>query len=345
MFNPGFRRKIKAKKSPIPILIGLILSVLFTGTAGFMFFEKMTLLDSFFFTVISITTVGYGIPEKLSDSGKIFTLFLIMSGISTFLYAVSALTAYVVEGRLGKYMKARRNKKMIEKMTDHIIVVGAGRTGRYVITELSRVKADFVLIDESEDAIKKINEIFESELNYVVGNATEEDVLVNAGIERAKALVTTLPTDSLNVFTVLSARTLNHNLSISSKVNDITAIKKIIYAGATHVIAGAEIAGTRLARMATNPDRVKFLESFALGTEEYRMEEITLKDKNFFNGKSIKELDISKNTGAMIVAIRRATENFFAPGGDFTFSKGDRLVTLGKSESINKLIKMVENRG
>jgi len=333
----------KNKKSPIPIMIGLILSVLITGTVGYTMLENYSWIDSFFFTVISITTVGYSLPGDLSDTSKIFTLFLIFSGISTFLYAVTTLTAYIVEGRLGKYMKERRNIKMIEKMNDHIIVVGAGRTGKYVISELCRVNADFIIIDESEDEIKKIQEVFGENVRYIIGNATEEETLLNARIEKAKALITTLPTDSLNVFTVLSARTLNHGLSISSKVNDITAIKKIIYAGATHVIAGAEIAGTRLARMATNPDRVKLLESFALGTEEYRMEEIALKEHSSFIGKSLSELNISRKTGVMIVAVRRANKNFFAPGGDFIFAVKDKLIALGGRDNIHDLLKMIEN--
>lgn len=314
----------------------LIVIVLLLGVLYYHFFEGLPFVDAFFFTAITISTVGYTMPENLSEAGRLFTSFLIFLGISVVLYGVSTVTAIIVEGKLSNYMKERRNRKMISKLKDHIIVVGAGKTGQYVIGELIREKENFVIIDLNEENINKVVEGYNISIPYIVGDAAEEDILLEAGVTKAKALITTLPEDHVNVFVVLSARTLNPTMTIISKVSDVASIRKLIYAGATTVVAAAEIAGTRMARLTTRPDSVNFLDLFAFGNESYRIEEVKIPPKSSIISKKLSELQLSKKFRIMVVAALRKGENIFGPDGDFEILEDDSLMILGRKEDIEK---------
>ncbi|WP_126992524.1 potassium channel family protein [Thermosipho globiformans] len=314
----------------------LIVIVLLLGVLYYHYFEGLPFVDAFFFTAITISTVGYTMPENLSETGRLFTSFLIFLGVSVVLYGVSTVTAIIVEGKLSNYMKERRNRKMISKLKDHIIVVGAGKTGQYVIGELIREKENFVIIDLNEENINKVVEGYNISIPYIVGDAAEEDILLEAGVTKAKALITTLPEDHVNVFVVLSARTLNPTMTIISKVTDVASIRKLIYAGATTVVAAAEIAGTRMARLTTRPDSVNFLDLFAFGNESYRIEEVKIPSKSSIIGKKLSELQLSKKFKIMVVAALRKGENIFGPDGDFEILEDDSLMIMGKKEDIEK---------
>ncbi|ONN26547.1 potassium channel protein [Thermosipho affectus] len=317
----------------------LILIVLITGVLYYHLFEGLPLVDAFFFTAITISTVGYEMPETLSTTGRIFTSILIFMGISVVLYGISSVTAIIVEGKLSDYMKERRNRKMIEKMQNHIIVVGAGKTGQYVIAELIREKESFLIIDKSEENVKRLLEMYSIEVPYIVGDAAEEDILLNAGISKAKALITTLPEDSVNVFVVLSARTLNPSLTIISKVTDVSSIRKLIYAGATTVVAAAEIAGTRMARLTTRPESVNFVDLFAFGNEQYRIEEIKIVKNSVLVNKKISDLDIGKKFKVMVLAVNREGDTIFGPSGDLELRENDALMIMGRKENIDEFKK------
>ncbi|MBO8160181.1 MAG: potassium channel protein [Thermosipho sp. (in: Bacteria)] len=321
----------------IIILTTLVILVLLSGVFYYYYFENFSIEDAFFFTAITISTVGYGMPENLSNGGKIFTSILIFAGISVVLYGVSTITAIIVEGKLKDFLKRRRIRRMIDKMKDHIIVVGAGKTGEYVISELIKEKEKFVVIDIDEEKIQKIINLFENTpIAYVIGDATEEEILKEAGIEKAKALITTLSEDSINVFVVLSAKTLNPDLTIVSKVTDVSSIKKLKYAGATTVVAANEIAGTRMARLTIKPHAVNFLDIVAFGKQSYRIEEIFVEDNSPLTGKTIAELNLAKNYQIMVLGINRNGEIYFAPTGDSMIQANDKLIILGDKEHIEK---------
>ncbi|QTA37518.1 potassium channel protein [Thermosipho ferrireducens] len=318
----------------ITIILIIVSIILLSGTFYYYYFEGLTFLEAFFFTAITISTVGYEMPQNLSQFGRIFTSFLIFGGISVVLYGVSSITAIVVEGQLRDYMARRKMKKMLEKLTDHIIVVGAGKTGQYVISELLKEREKFVVIDTNEELLKRLTEIYKVEIPYVIGDATEEDILISAGIERAKALITTLPEDSVNVFVVLSARTLNATMTIVSKVSDVSSIRKLIYAGATTVVAAAEIAGTRMARLTTRPETVNFLDIVAFGNESYRIEEVLIPSNSPYVNKTLAELELARKYNVMVVAIQRSEDILFAPTGKTTIHPDDKLMVLGKKENV-----------
>ncbi|MDK2886600.1 MAG: voltage-gated potassium channel [Thermosipho sp. (in: thermotogales)] len=319
------------------ILTVLVLSTILVGIIYYHFFEGMTFVDAFFFTIITISTVGYNIPEDISLSGKVFTAILIFIGISVVLYGVSTITAVVVEGKLRDVIKRRKIEKMIQKLENHVIVVGVGKTGEYVIKELLKENVDFVIIDDDEEKIERILNLFQEQkkhIPYVIGDATQEDTLINAGIKKAKSLITTLPEDSLNVFVVLSAKTLNPNLTIISKVTDVSSIQKLRYAGASSIVAADEIAGIRMARLTTRPHAVNFLDIVAFGKQSYRIEEIGVKNDSPIVNKTIAELNLAKNFKIMVLGINRKDDVLFAPTGDTVIEAEDKLIVLGLHEDI-----------
>ena len=329
-----YRRLIKK----FVITAVLISIVFFSGAIGYWLIEGWSFLDALFESAITISTVGYGIPENISDAGKVFSMVLIFAGISVVLYGVSALTQFIIEGEINKYLLVRRRLKMIDKLRDHHIVVGAGKTGKHIISEFLRSKSPFVVIDKSEDGIKRLQEFFQREFLYIVGDATEEDILIQAGIDRAKSLITTLPDDTKNVFVVLSARTLNPGLNIISRASDIESMRKLLYAGATSVVATAELTGVRMAMMATNPGLISFLDVVAFsGRENLRLEEIAVPDGSFMAGKTLAQIQLPQWANVIVISMRKGGSYIFNPKGDTLVEAGDRLIILGKEEDLNRL--------
>ncbi|WP_234946707.1 potassium channel family protein [Thermosipho atlanticus] len=321
----------------IVILTVLVILILVLGISYYHFFEGLSIVDAFFFTTITISTVGYNLPDNLSTIGKIVTSIMIFSGISVVLYGVTTITAIIVEGKLRDFLKRRKIEKMIEKLKDHVIVVGAGKTGEYVIGELINEREKFVIIDNDEERINKVLNIYkDTTIPFVLGDATEEETLINAGVKKAKALITTLPEDSVNVFVVLSARTLNSDLTIISKVTDTSSIQKLKYAGATTVVAADQIAGTRMARLTTRPHAVNFLDIVAFGNESYRIEELEVVRESYIVDKTIGELNLAKNFNIMVLGINREGSILFAPTGDSIIRANDKLIILGSQESIEQ---------
>ncbi len=319
----------------------LVLVIFLVGAIGYWILEDWSFLDSLFESAITISTVGYemiGGMTNVKPITKVFTMGLIFAGISVVLYGISVLTQFIVEGEINQYVQARRRLKMISKMKDHHIIVGCGKTGKHIISELIREGADFVVIDKSEEEIKKIMEFFGKEFLYVVGDATEEDILFQAGIDRAKSLITTLPDDTKNVFVVLSARTLNPSINIISRASDVESMRKLLYAGATSVVATAELTGVRMAMMATNPGLISFLDVVTFsGRENLRLEEILVEESSKLAGKTLAEIKLPQNYNLIVISMRKGGEYIFNPKGDTKVEAGDRLIVLGKEEDILKL--------
>ncbi|MEN3042917.1 MAG: NAD-binding protein, partial [Fervidobacterium sp.] len=200
-FEERLKRRIK-------ISVGGIIFVFTVGTLYYWIFEKIPFLEALFFTGITISTVGYGIPKELSPHGKLFTLLLILVGLSFVLYSISYITATIVEGELGKVFKNRRIERRVSKMKDHVIVVGIGNIGTQVIKRLLRYESYVVAIDKNLDEETALSRIpnGKEKLVLITGDATSEDTLIKAGISQARALITTLPDDALNIFVALTAK-------------------------------------------------------------------------------------------------------------------------------------------
>ena len=326
----------------IVLVFVLIVGVIFFGTTGYMILEHYDFQDAFFLTSITISTVGYSFPEGMTTAGVYFTMILIALGVSVVLYGVTSITGSVVEGRLNVIMKLRRYRKMIEKMSGHVIVVGAGRTGRFVMLELQQLGKPFVLVDQEKENIDRFKDILKEEFPYILGDATDEDVLLNAGIKKASSIIVTLPTDSLNVYVVLSAKTLNPTMNIIAKSSEMNAAKKLTYAGATNVVTDSQITGIRMARIATKPDKIRFLDVLAFGNQEFRIEEIYISGDSPLANKTLMELGLSKTMRVIIIAIRRESNTIFGPIGETKILPEDYIMVLGSRDGLNKIAEMAK---
>ncbi|PLV59808.1 TrkA family potassium uptake protein [Thermotoga sp. KOL6] len=326
----------------ILILVFMITFVFIFGTVAFHLTEGWGLFESFYFTLITVSTVGYSLPEAISQAGKVVSAILIGAGVTIVLYGFTSITSLIVEGHVGRYFKNRRLKRMIGKLTDHFIVVGAGRTGRHTTLEIMKAKKPFVVIDTSEEAIAKLEDFLGAEFPYVLGDAAEEEILLRAGVDRAKSLIVTLPDDAKNTFVVLTAKSLNPNLEIVSRVSDLKALSKLVYAGADKVIATSELAGIRLAQMALNPKTISFLDILSFGEESFRIEEVLIPNNSPVANKTLGEINLGKRVGAIVIAIRRGNDVIFNPTGDTKILEGDRLMVVGKNEHFEKIHNLIE---
>ncbi|MFH2141452.1 MAG: potassium channel protein [Bacteroidota bacterium] len=316
----------------------LLLGVIVFGTSGFMLIEGFSFINAFFMTIISVSTVGFETVEPLSDMGKIFTAFLIILSLGTFAYGVSTFTRYILSGVFRNFYKQSKMKKRISKLSNHIIVCGYGRVGKQSALELLENKEKVVIIDNQISNIEEIQQI--PELMYILGDATQDEVLSEALINDAKALITTFPNDADNLFIVLTAKQMNPKLKIISRAYDVHSDIKLKRAGANNVIMPDKVGGQRMAKLVSQPDVVEFIEHILLQTNrDVFLEELTCnKLATCFVNKSIRELDIRNVSGANIVGVRQKKGNYIInPSPDIMLTQEDKIFVLGNLEQIDKL--------
>ncbi|WP_448375202.1 potassium channel family protein [Fervidobacterium sp.] len=322
----------RVKKSII-----LIALVFLTGTLYYWLFEGLSFIESLFFTGITISTVGYGMPETLSNFGKIFTLILILAGLSVVLYSVSYITALLIEGDLIKLMKLRRIERRVSKVREHVIVVGVGNIGTQVVNQLLRAKETIVAIDNklTEEEVQKKIFSNEGQFIYVEGDATNEEVLLRAGIKHARALITTLPNDAMNIFVTLTAKNLNSNVYVVSNITDLNNLTKFIYAGVDHPIATAEIAGIKMVETVSSKRKKEaILDVLNIKDKTFRVEIIDVKGTRL-SGKKIEGLMLKEKYNVYIVAILRNEDFILGPSKNDTLTDDCRIVLFGEISGIN----------
>ena len=317
------------------LAIGMVLLVLLVGIVGYYTIEDYSLLDSVFMTVITVATVGYREVKELDDAGKIFTSFLIIFSIGTFAYAISVITRYVIEGEFQTYFKHYKVNKEILKLKDHVIVCGFGRNGRQACEQLRSGNEKFVAIESNPKIIATLHE--DENILFIEGDATNDDVLLEAGLERAKALITALPNDAANVFVVLTARDRNPNLKIISRASDDASEHKLKRAGANNVIMPDKIGGTHMAALVTKPDVLEFIDHIT-GRINIRLEEILYSSlPNSMRGKSIRELEIRNKTGANIIGFKTAEGDYIInPSPEMVMMPDAKLFVLGTQEQVSR---------
>jgi len=320
---------------------GLILAVLTLGVGGYILIEHYSFLDSFFMTIITVATVGYREVNPLSPAGKIFTSFLIIFSIGTFAYAVSVLTKYVIEGEFQTYFKHYQVNKEILKLQHHVIVCGYGRNGRQACDQLRSQNEQFVAIESDPDIVGHMRD--HEHLLFIEGDATEDDVLLKAGLKRAKALITALPNDAANVFVVLTAREINPSLKIISRASDDASENKLKRAGANNVIMPDKIGGTHMAALVVKPDVLEFIDHIT-GRINIKLEEIlfsSLPDQ--MKNKSIRELEIRNKTGANIIGFKTADgEYVINPPPDTIMQQDAKLFVLGTQEQVTRFKEILQ---
>lgn len=320
------------------IVLALLISV---GILGYMGIEGWNFLDSLYMTIITLATVGFKEVNTLSDPGKIFTMLLIVLGVSVLGYIVGSLVQIMFEGQIQRIVGRKKVEKKIEALRNHYIVCGFGRMGALICREFFAKPLPFVVVEKDTDVIEKLEA--EGYL-YLRGDATDDDTLLKAGIKRAKGLISVVASDTENVYITLTARGLNPNLFILARSGDEGSDIKLKRAGASKVVSPYLIGGNRMAQAVLRPNVVDFIE-IATGREhlELQMEEIIIPDDSGFIGETLVSSGFRKETGVMIVGIKKSNGSMvFNPESHTTIERQDTLIVLGQPVAIGKLEYLVQ---
>ncbi len=318
------------------LLLGLIICC---GIFGYMFIEGWGFVDAIYMVAITLTTVGFGEVHPLSTYGKIFTVFILLGGVGTVGYILGSLAEIMIEGHIRRALGRRRLEKRIESIKDHYIICGFGRMGSFVCDELSREGIPFVVIEKNPEK----EEILEGKgYLYIRADATSEEVLIKAGIKRAKGIATLLSSDADNLFITLSARDLNPSIYILARAEGEGSEKKLLRAGADKVFYPHRIGASRIAQAILRPSVLDFIEITTADEKEMvRMEELVVGESSSIAGKSIRESGIRRDFGIMVVGIRRKDGTMIIdPPPDEEIKGGDVLITIGKVENMKQLEKL-----
>lgn len=335
MIKPRLRVLLKSMS-----LVALVLA----GTMGYWLIEEQyDLFDALYMTVITLSTIGYGEIHELSRAGRAFTILLVLGGVSTFAYVITEFISRVASGELRDYLDKQHMAQQLAQMKNHIIVCGYGRVGRLVCQEFVKEKTPFVVIDLHAEELQGFGPEHGIPL---VGDANSDDVLRQAGIERARGLVTVMASDADNLFVTMSARLLNAKLYIVARMQDAQSEQKLLRAGANRIVSPYHIGGRSVAQAILRPTVVDFIE-LATGAEhlEIQIEESKISDQSALAGRTIHESHIRDNLKVIVVAIKkRAGKMQFNPEANTRMEAGDILVAMGSPEQLERLDELA-NRG
>ena len=326
----GYRRRLLRA-------VFLLLVILVIGVLGYRFMEGWSFLDALYMTIISMTTVGYGETRALTDAGRVFTIFLLVTSIGTAGFAISTMASFVVEGEFNRILRGRRMDKRISNLTDHIILCGGGPTGKTVAEELHKTHTPFVVIEKDADAIQQL--LYIGDVLHIQGDATQDETLLLAGIEQARGLLAVLGEDKDNVFIVLSGRALNPKLRIVARVIEEENAGKLRKAGADEVVSPNAIGGMRMASVMIRPTVVNFLdEMLRVSDQTLRVEEVHVSQTPWLTGRSLAEADIGRRTGMLVVARKLGGGGYHLnPGANTYLEPDDVLIVIGTPEQIAAL--------
>lgn len=330
-------------KSPLTRALSLLLFVLLFGVFGFYWIEtNYSLFDALYMTVITLSTVGYGEVGNLSDQGRTFAILFILIGFLIVAIAIRFIVEYLISGWSINALKQKKNTEMINALEGHTIVCGYGRNGRQAVTRLKRHQQAYVVIEQNEQLITDN----EKEILFLKGDALKDDILLAAGIKRAKNLISALPDDADNLFVVLSARQLKPEIDIVSRVSEENNQSKLALAGANHVIMPDKIGGDYMAALLTVPDLIHFLGNLDWWKDEIspNVEEVDLsKVPETYHNKTLAEMDLRKRTGCNVIGYRDENgRQFINPDASLSLSTQGKLIVLGSGESIKKLNQMFQ---
>jgi len=318
------------------ILVGGVLLILTFGTLGFVWIEHYSAFDAFYMTLITITTVGYEELHPLSFGGRVFNSFLIVFGVTMLLLAVGGMTQVIVELELTQYFGKRRTRKMIDKLQNHIILCGFGRVGRGAAHELRRAGVPFLIVDKSED---RVEWAIRDGMLAVLADATDDETLLHAGIQRAKGLIATLQSDADNLFVILSAKALKPHLQVAARINSEQSEKKMRLAGADHVFAPYDMTGNRMAQVMLKPHVFQFIDFTTKGMGlDVGIEQFSVPAASEYASKTLLETNIRKDLGVIVLAIRKSDGRMlFNPPAEAEIQSGDYLIVMGELASLRKL--------
>jgi voltage-gated potassium channel len=318
------------------LAVALLAVVIAVGTAGYVVIEGWSAWDAFYMTVISVTTVGYREVHDLSRAGQVFTTGLLITGVGAVFYTITLLAAGIIESRVHPRVQEKRRARMIDRLTDHFILCGAGRIGLIIADEFRRQHVPFVVIDRDPDAVHAV--VVRGDL-AVEADASRESTLERLRVSTARGLIAALGSDAENVYTIMTARGLRPDLFIIARADSDDAKQKMMRAGADRVISPYQIGAVQMAQTALRPAVVDFVE-LATSSEhlELTMEQVEIGAGSELAGRTIVESNLRQRFGAIVVGIRRGDGQMeFNPPPDAAMQAGDQLVVLGRPDELKGL--------
>ena len=318
--------------------LALLLVVVLAGALGYHLLAKLDTLDSFYMAIITLFTVGFRELGEINSATKLFTIFYLITGLGKATYALSNLTAMIVEGDIQGYLRERRMEKRLADLQDHIIVCGFGKMGFQAAWELKQAGIPFVIIEQ--EASKTRNARFEGEI-FLVGNAMDELILTRAGIDRARGLISALASDADNVLVTLTSKQMAPNVEVVARAAKLGTENKLRAAGAAHIVSPYEIGGRRMANLFMTPDMVNFVDVIIDSKEqlELGLEHVLVSPSSPLAGQTLRDTRIRDTTGALVVGINRAGEGLrFNPKGSETFQVGDVMLVLGPHTALDAFV-------
>ncbi len=317
------------------LLTGILLALLVFGSLGFVWLEGWNFFDALYMTVTTLSTVGYGEVHPLSSVGKVYNMALILAGMGVMLYVITALARVVVEGEIKEALGKRKLLKHISKLGNHYIICGFGRIGEIIARQLQERGVALVIVENKPENLSRLEE---SGYYFVAGDATREEVLQEAGIERAQGLVAVVSSDADNVYIVLTARSLRPDLYIVARAEEMGAEKKLLRAGADRVESPYEMGGRKMAHAILRPTVTTFMELAMTEGVEWSMEEVRVEEGSPLVGVALKDSGLRQKLDLILVAIKRADgEMLFNPTLETLIQAGDTLIALGLRKNLEAL--------
>ncbi len=318
-----------------------MLLVLFFGVIGYKLISDFTWVEAIYMTIITVTTVGFSEVRPLDPSAKIFTVFLIVTSVFIFGFALSVITEYLLGRNSLQILKKKKVKKRIDNLSNHVVVCGFGRNGMQAAEKLKAYKRPFVVIEKNKEVIDR----HENDVLFVEGDANEDEILMQAGVDRAQYLITAMPDDAANLFVVLSARQLNNKIFIISRASQVTSQSKLRLAGADQVIMPDKIGGDHMASLVVMPDLITFMDKLSIeGENTTNLEEVEIEDfTDQIDCNSLRDLDLRKRTGCTIIGYIEPDGNYIInPEADLILQPKGKVIVLGRPEQIKKLNQMFQ---
>lgn len=317
----------------------LFLGLIFAGTVGYYLLEGMPLTDGLYQTIITLSTVGFGEVKPLSQAGRLFTIALILAGVGVGAWAVESAVEVFLGDQLWSTIGRRRMQRTIDNLTGHYIVCGYGRMGKQTTTEFQRRSVPFVVVESHPEVVE---ELLAEDMLVVQGDATHDETLLAAGIERARGLVAAVDTDADNVLIVLTAKELNPKIIVVARAALLESESKLYRAGADRVVTPYTIGGRRIALAVLRPTVTEFLSTVVFSEElDTEMGELTVHADSPFAGKTVQECGFRTRWGATVIGIKKMTDKLIiSPTADYRLDVGDILIVVAETPKLRELEKL-----
>lgn len=314
----------------------LVIGLIVAGTLGYRLLEGMTLLDGLYMTIITLSTVGFGEIRPLSDAGRLFTIGLILAGVGVGAWAIQSAVEVLLGDQLWGTIGRRRMERAIEKLRDHYIVCGYGRMGQQTVSEFQRRQVSYVVVESDPELVQELSE---ADVRVVEGDATYDETLLEAGIERARGLVAAVDTDADNVLITLSAKELNPRIIVVARAALEESESKLYRAGADRVVTPYSIGGRRIALAILRPTVTEFLSTVVFSEELHtEMGEVHVHTSSPFAGKQVREAELRSRWGATLIGVKKADGRLLiSPTADDRLEVGDVLIVVAKTPQLREL--------